>query len=105
VTAPPFQPEDDPAPREAHLTPRVGRPRPKFLQTGPQRLLDHTRFLLGPVPRGRCVRIMVTMPSEAATDPKLVQGLLGAGMDVMGINCAHDEPAEWSAMVENLRQA
>ena len=78
---------------------------PVDFQTGPQRLRDHTRFLLGPDPRGRFVRIMVTMPSEAATDPKLVQDLLGAGMDVMRINCAHDGPAEWSAMVENLRQA
>jgi pyruvate kinase len=78
---------------------------PVDFQTGPQRLRDHTRSLLGPDPRGRFVRIMVTMPSEAATDPKLVQDLLGAGMDVMRINCAHDGPAEWSAMVENLRQA
>ncbi|MFZ0790481.1 MAG: pyruvate kinase, partial [Chromatiaceae bacterium] len=78
---------------------------PVDFQTGPQRLRDHTRVLLGPDPRGRFVRIMVTMPSEAATDSKLVQDLLGAGMDVMRINCAHDGPAEWSAMVENLRQA
>lgn len=78
---------------------------PVDFQTGPQRLRDHTRSLLGPDPRGRFVRIMVTMPSEAAADPKLVQDLLGAGMDVMRINCAHDGPAEWSAMVENLRQA
>ena len=78
---------------------------PVDFQTGPQRLRDHTRSLLGPDPRGRFVRIMVTMPSEAATDPKLVQDLLGARMDVMRINCAHEGPAEWSAIVENLRQA
>lgn len=28
-----------------------------------------------------------------------------AGMDVMRINCAHDDPDAWHAMVENLRQA
>jgi pyruvate kinase len=48
---------------------------------------------------------MVTMPSEAATDPQLVQDLLLAGMDVMRINCAHDGPDAWAAMVENLRWA
>ena len=78
---------------------------PVDFQTGPQLLRDHTRALLGPDPRGRFVRIMVTMPSEAATNPQLVQDLLVAGMDVMRINCAHDGPNAWSAMVENLRQA
>src|SRR5262245_8195057 len=49
--------------------------------------------------------VMVTMPSEAATDPALVRDLLAAGMDVMRINCAHDNPAAWAAMVNNLRRA
>ncbi|MFY9975243.1 MAG: pyruvate kinase, partial [Chromatiaceae bacterium] len=68
---------------------------PVDFQTGPQLLRDHTRALLGPDPRGRFVRIMVTMPSEAATNPQLVQDLLVAGMDVMRINCAHDGPDAW----------
>lgn len=78
---------------------------PVGFKTGPMFLRDHTRSLLGADPTGRNVRIMVTMPSEAATNPKLVQDLLIAGMDVMRINCAHDGPEEWSAMVENLRRA
>lgn len=73
--------------------------------TGPQRLRHHTRALLGPDPRGRFVRIMVTMPSEAASDPRLVEDLLGAGMDVMRINCAHDGPEAWGSMIANLRRA
>jgi pyruvate kinase len=48
---------------------------------------------------------MVTMPSEAAGDPELVRGLLAAGMDVMRINCAHDTPADWLAMIDHCRQA
>jgi pyruvate kinase len=69
-------------------------------------LLDeHTRLLLGQRPMRRAVRIMVTMPSEAAVDDTLVRGLLAAGMNVMRINCAHDGPEEWTAMVRNLRQA
>ena len=78
---------------------------PVDFRTGPLLLRDHTRALLGPDPRGRFVRIMVTMPSEAATDFQLVQDLLVAGMDVMRINCAHDGPDAWAAMVENLRRA
>ncbi|HBG95468.1 MAG TPA: pyruvate kinase [Chromatiaceae bacterium] len=73
--------------------------------TGPLLLKDHTRALLGPDPQGRFVRIMVTMPSEAACNPQLVQDLLAAGMDCMRINCAHDGPDAWAAMVENLRMA
>jgi pyruvate kinase len=78
---------------------------PVDFRTGPLLLKDHTSALLGPEPRDRYVRIMVTMPSEAATNPQLVQDLLVAGMDVMRINCAHDGPDAWAAMVENLRQA
>ncbi|MCU0833159.1 MAG: pyruvate kinase [Chromatiaceae bacterium] len=78
---------------------------PVDFRTGPMLLRDHTRVLLGRDPRNRFVRIMVTMPGEAAHNPQLVQELLLAGMDVMRINCAHDGPEEWAAMVANLRQA
>ena len=60
--------------------------------------------LLGTTER-RSVRIMVTMPSEAATNSELVYNLVAAGMDVMRINCAHDGPEQWQAMIENLSQA
>jgi pyruvate kinase len=70
------------------------------------RLLDaHTKEVFGPEPRGRSVRIMVTMPSEAAGDYTLILGLLETGMDCMRINCAHDEPAAWLKMIEHLRHA
>jgi len=78
---------------------------PVDLETGAALLARQADALLGPAPPGRGVRIMVTMPSEAATEPDLVAGLVGAGMDVMRINCAHDGPEAWSAMVEHLRQA
>ena len=68
-----------------------------------QRLLaEHTEALLGPPASGRTARIMVTMPSEAAHDYSLVHDLLQQGMDCMRINCAHDDPAAWSRMIENL---
>lgn len=78
---------------------------PVDFNTGQMSLNRHAETLLG-VPAGkRSVRIMVTMPSEAATDPALVRDLLSAGMDVMRINCAHDNPDAWAAMVNNLRRA
>ena len=68
-------------------------------------LAVRTAALLGPIPRRRPTRIMVTMPTEAATDPGLVREMLVAGMDCMRINCAHDSAAEWHAMRDNLRVA
>jgi pyruvate kinase len=62
------------------------------------------RALLGPLPRHRRVRIMVTLPSEAADDETLVRNLLAAGMDCARINCAHDDAAVWSRMLERLRE-
>ncbi|MFW6342950.1 MAG: pyruvate kinase, partial [Halothiobacillaceae bacterium] len=57
------------------------------------RILEaNTTQVLGPAPSNRAVRIMVTMPSEAAEDAGLVRSLLGLGMDVARINCAHDGP-------------
>ena len=65
----------------------------------------HTQTLLGLRPAQRGVRIMVTMPTEAAHDYELVKQLLMRGMDCMRINCAHDDRDAWGAMVANLRRA
>jgi pyruvate kinase len=67
-------------------------------------LARHTRALLGSPLRGRRVRIMVTMPGEAAMDLRLMRGLLERGMNVMRINCAHDRPDIWARMIKNLRE-
>jgi len=73
--------------------------------TGERLLADHTVALLGPATPGRGVRIMVTMPSEAANDFTLVHDLLQRGMDCMRINCAHDDIVAWTRMIEHLRRA
>jgi pyruvate kinase len=73
--------------------------------TGPAILNSHTEQLLGRAPHGRAVRIMVTMPSEAAANYGLVRDLLKAGMDVMRINCVRDDSSAWRGMIENLRRA
>jgi pyruvate kinase len=68
-------------------------------------LRDHTDTLLGPEPDNRRVRIMVTMPAEAADDYELVRQLLLSGMNCMRINCAYDDVSAWSKMIENLHRA
>jgi pyruvate kinase len=78
---------------------------PVDFRTGPLLLRDQTASLLGPSPQSRSVRIMVTMPGEAVQDPELLVELLDAGMDVLRINCAHDDATVWETMVNNLRRA
>ena len=73
--------------------------------SGPETLRRHAESLLGPEPEKHPVRIMVTMPTEAASDPAVIRNLMEAGMNAMRINCAHDGPEAWSAMVANLRLA
>ena len=45
-------------------------------KTGPGLLAEQAEHLLGPVPKGRAVRVMVTMPSEAAQSYELVKVLV-----------------------------
>ena len=65
----------------------------------------NTEALLGPSPKDRNVHIMVTMPSAAAVDFGLVRDLLLRGMNCMRVNCAHDGPEQWNAMISNLKRA
>ncbi|MCF8216138.1 pyruvate kinase [Chlorobium sp.] len=80
-------------------------PEPIDFIPGLRLLAQHTESVLGPSPQGRNVRIMVTMPTEAACDYSLVHDLVMAGMDCMRINCAHDDSSLWLKMVEHLRLA
>ena len=62
-------------------------------------LRTHADETLGPCPSGGNVRIMVTMPSEAASNPAVIDHLVSQGMTVMRVNCAHDGPprgGSWS---------
>jgi pyruvate kinase len=71
-----------------------------------QRLLEsHAEAVFGPRRSSHGAAIMVTMPTEAATDFTLVDQLLHEGMDCMRINCAHDGPEQWAQMIEHLRRA
>ena len=72
---------------------------------GAQLLAEHTIELLGAADRERGVRIMVTMPGDAAMDYTLIHNLMHEGMDCMRINCAHDDEPTWLGMIEHLRRA
>jgi len=74
-------------------------------QSGPQRLHAVAASMFGPANGPRETRIMVTMPREAADDPRLVHHLLERGMDCLRINCAHDDASVWGRILQHLRTA
>jgi pyruvate kinase len=72
---------------------------------GERLLSDNAETLFGK-PLSSCrVRIMVTLPAEAAHDDGFVRDLLQRGMNCVRINCAYNTPAEWEAMIANVRRA
>ena len=83
-----------PAPEDDALTSAEGR----------AILARNAASLLGPARGDRDARIMVTMPSEAATDPELVARIAEAGMDLARVNCAHDDEQAWAAMIAAVRR-
>jgi pyruvate kinase len=68
-------------------------------------LKANTTSLLGQKLKGSQVRIMVTLPTEAADDYKLVKKLFNAGMNSARINCAHDDANIWERMIKNIEKA
>ena len=67
--------------------------------------MDHVEDILGATPKGRVVRIMVTLPTESADEYQLIRDLVNAGMDIARINCAHDDEASWLRMIKNIDRA
>ncbi|RIV44188.1 pyruvate kinase [Flagellimonas pelagia] len=72
---------------------------------GKKLLYKHTDQIFGEHTKDRRGRIMVTQPSEAATDYDLVLGMVKNGMDCARINCAHDGPKVWESIIDNIRKA
>lgn len=68
-------------------------------------LAHNTVALFGQPPADRSVRIMVTLPTEAAFDFNLVKGLLLRGMNCARINCAHDDETIWAKLIKNIQRA
>ncbi len=61
--------------------------------------------LLGALSDHSDVRLMVTLPSVAADEPGFVTRLADLGVEGVRINCAHDDQAVWSRMIEHVDHA
>jgi pyruvate kinase len=79
----------------------LNRPPIEFFFEGDRLLQQHTAELFGQAPPQRRVRIMVTLPTEAATDYEMVREIMQRGANCMRINCAHDTIAVWQDMIDN----
>lgn len=90
-----------------HVEKTAPNPRPTeetffYGETG---LAIEAERLLGATPAHRRGRIMVTLPTEAATSPEFTEDLVRKGMNIARINCAHDDPECWLAMASHSRAA
>ncbi|WP_066381710.1 MULTISPECIES: pyruvate kinase [unclassified Anabaena] len=72
---------------------------------GDRLLKQNTEELFGKTLSHRRVRIMVTLPTQAASNYDFVRNLIHCGTDCVRINCAHDTSKEWSAMIDHVRLA
>ncbi|MDJ0508359.1 MAG: pyruvate kinase [Crocosphaera sp.] len=72
---------------------------------GDRLLKTHTDEVFGHRSNNRTVRIMVTLPSYAATDDNFILDLVKRGVDCLRINCAHDSQVEWEQMIQRIREA
>jgi pyruvate kinase len=86
-------------------SPRDGPVPPVEFSQGERILNANAQRLLGRRPSHRRVRIMVTLPAEAAENPVFVHDLVAAGMDCARINCGRDDAAAWEAMAAHVREA
>ena len=80
-------------------------PPPNHMTNGEHALHQTQALMFGDDVIGARTRIMVTLPSEAGSDPVLVRSLIDAGMSCARVNCAHDDAVVWKAMADNIRAA
>jgi hypothetical protein len=76
---------------------------PVGIRDGAAVLAARATELLGAPRARRSTRIMVTLPSDAADEPELVQEMVAAGMDCARINTAHDDERAWTRMAAHVR--
>ncbi|MFC2969813.1 pyruvate kinase [Acidimangrovimonas pyrenivorans] len=88
----------------AGMAPEPG-PAPADFERAQQVIAARRDALFGPRSDGPETRVMVTLPTEAAENPDLIRRLIAAGADCVRINCAHDGPEAWQAMVGHTRAA
>jgi pyruvate kinase len=49
-------------------------------------------------------KIMLTLPSEAAKEPSMIEEFANAGVGIFRINTAHDGPKEWGIMASKIAE-
>ena len=65
----------------------------------------HANKIFGAGQPEATTKIMVTLPTEAATDIDLLKNLVNEGMEIARINLGHDDLSIWKKMVDNIQQA
>ncbi|MGI9532250.1 pyruvate kinase [Lutimonas sp.] len=65
---------------------------------------DNSKALIGNIKNKRKTAIMVTQPTEAATNESFISSLLKQGMDCVRINCAHDDALIWKQIIDRVRE-
>lgn len=64
---------------------------------------QNSRALFGKIKNERKTAILVTQPTEAATNEDFVKSLVDQGMDCVRINCAHDDEMIWKQIIDQVR--
>ena len=71
-------------------------------QEAKETLYKNAEALFGKLKNQRKTGIMVTQPTEAATNTHLISSLVHLGMDCARINCAHDDKKVWKSIINNI---
>lgn len=87
------------------LPPEIDYPGQRAFFRGDWLINHNSKAIFGKTFSNSRVRIMVTLPTEAATNYQLICKLLAQGMNIARINCAHDNREKWQGMIDNIRQA
>jgi pyruvate kinase len=83
----------------------IDYPSRKTFFYGDELLTYNTSRIFGSGKAMKHTHVMVTLPSEAATNPDLLCNLVKSGMDCARINCAHDSRDKWAQMLEYIHKA
>ena len=82
------------------------RPVPsEAFHAGERRIAARADLLLGAPSSHSPIRLLVTLPSEAADNADFVARLADLGVEAVRINCAHDDEAVWARMIAHVGRA
>jgi len=70
-----------------------------------RQMAEKSKMLFGEKRDAAIPFIMVTFDASFADNYALIKNLLQNGMNVARINCAHDDEATWSRMIQHLKRA